>query len=305
MGLFGWIGSKIKSGYEKVKSGLSKAKDWVKEKATNAWNAFTGKKTFDEAEELYNRISERYNSRRRRFDEDIDKYSHDIEAHVNTINQYKDRIKKELFPQMAEKMKKICDVNISEKFNYEEFEIGNYTFDELRKKEELYKIDFNKHPIKSNLLATFTLGFYTRKKAKETLYAVQEEEAKINTEIAKMDVETKRLEAIEKSLSNVDKYFEDLIGVYENLLVRLDSSVNFLFIRCMSFAHKIVKQEMSVRYLSKVQIKEIESIVTASKILKAMTETQIVSLLDEDEVSKYEGTMKQQRDEIVKEYNAA
>ena len=42
-----------------------------------------------------------------------------------------------------------------------------------------------------------------------------------------------------------------------------------------------------------------------SKILKAMTETQIVSLLDEDEVSKYEGTMKQQRDEIVKEYNAA
>ena len=44
---------------------------------------------------------------------------------------------------------------------------------------------------------------------------------------------------------------------------------------------------------------------TSSKILKAMTETQIVSLLDEDEVSKYEGSMKQQRDEIVKEYNAA
>lgn len=305
MGLFGWIGSKIKSGYEKVNSGLSAAKDWVKEKATNAWNKFTGKKTFDEAEELYNRISERYNSRRRKFEDDIEKYSSDIENHVNTINKHKEKIKKELFPRMADKLKKICDVNITENFNFEEFEIGNYSFDELRAKEQLYKIDFNKHPIKSNTLAVLTLGFYTRKKAKETLYAVQEEEAKINTEIAKMDVETKRLEAIEMSLSNVDKYFADLIEIYENLLVRLDSSVNFLFVRCMSFAHKIIRQEMSVRYLSKVQIKEIEAVITASKILKAMTEAQVVSLEKVEEVSKYEKSMQQQRDEIVKEYAAA
>ena len=305
MGLFGWIGSKIKSGCEKVKSGLSKAKDWVKEKATNAWNAFTGKKTFDEAEELYNRISERYNSRRRKFEADVEMYSNNIEEHVKNINQYKERIKKELFPQMADKLKKICDVNVTEKFSFEEFEIGNYSFDELRKKDALYKIDFNKHPIKSNTLAILTLGFYTRKKAKETLYAVQEEEAKINAEIAKMDIETKRLEAIKMSLSNVDKYFADLTEIYENLLIRLDSSVNFLFVRCMSFAHKIVKQEMSVRYLSKIQIKEIEAIVTASKILKAMTETQIVSLDNKEDVSKYEKTMKNQCEEIVKTYMAA
>ena len=305
MGLFGWIGSKIKRGYEKVKSSLIAAKDWVKGKATNAWNKFTGKKTFDEADALYNRISERYNSRRRQFEGDVEKYSSDIENHVNTINRYKERIKKQLFPQMADKLKKICDVNITEKFSFEEFEIGNYSFDELRAKEQIYKIDFNKHPIKSNTLAVLTLGFYTRKKAKETLHAVQEEEAKINTEIAKMDVETKRLEAIEMSLSNVDKYFSDLIEIYENLLVRLDSSVNFLFVRCMSFAHKIIRQEMSVRYLSKVQIKEIEAVITASKILKVMTEAQIVSLEKVEEVSKYEKSMKQQRDEVVKEYAAA
>ena len=298
MGLFGWLGRKIKSGYEK-------AKDWVKEKTTNVWNAFTGKKTFDEAAELYNRISERYNSRRKRFESDVDKYSQSIEDHVNVINQCKERIKKELFPQMAEKLKKICDVNITDKFSFEEFEIGNYSFDELRAKEKLYKIDFNKHPIKNNILAVLTLGFYTRKKSKETLYAVQEEEVKINTEIAKMDIETKRLEAIEMSLSNVDKYFVDLVEIYENLLVRLDSSINFLFVRCMSFAHKIIKQEMSIRYLSKIQIKEIEAIVTASQILKIMTETQIVSLENKEEVSKYEKAMKKQHEEIAKTYMAA
>ena len=305
MGVFGWIGSKIKSGCEKVKSGLSKAKHWVKEKATIAWNAFTGKKTFNEAEELYNRISERYNSRRKRFESDVDKYSQSIEDHVNVINHYKERIKTELFPQMAEKLKKIWDVNITDKFSFEEFEIGNYSFDELREKEKLYKIDFNKHPIKNNTLAVLTLGFYTRKKAKETLYAVQEEEAKINAEIAKMDIETKRLEAIEMSLSNVDKYFVDLVEIYENLLVRLDSSINFLFVRCMSFSHKIIKQEMSIRYLSKIQIKEIEAIVTASQILKKMTETRIVSLENKEEVSKYEKTMEKQHEEIAKAYMAA
>ncbi|MBE7054843.1 MAG: DNA repair protein [Ruminococcaceae bacterium] len=295
-----------------VKEKATQAKNWVVEKYNQAkdgvkkvWNAFTGKKTFEEAEELYNRISERYNSRRRKFESDVDTYSHNIENHVNAINGYKERIKKELFPQMAEKLKQLCDVNISEEFNFEEFEIGNYSFDGLRAKEQLYKIDFNKHPIKSNALAILTLGIYTRKKAKETLYAVQEEEAKINNEIAKMDIETKRLEAINLSLSNIDMYFDELTSIYENLLVRLDSSVNFLFVRCMSFAHKIIRQEMSVRYLSRVQVKEIEAIVTASKILKAMTEMQIVSIENQKNVSDYEKTMKKHHDEIITEYRVA
>lgn len=305
MGLFGWLGSKIKSGYEKAKSGINKAKDWIKEKATNTWNRYSGKKTFDEADELYNRTIERYNSRRRRFDSDVDKYSQSMESYVNAINDHKERIKKELFPKMADRLKKICDVNITDNISFEEFEMKNYSFDEMRAKEKLYKIDFNRHRIKSNILTVFTLGIYTRKKAKETLCAVQEEVKKIDAEISKMEVETKRLEAIEMSLSNVEKYFTDLIEIYENLLVRLDGSVNFLFVRCMSFMHKIVKQEMSIRYLSKIQIKEIEALVTTSKILKVMTEAQIVSLEDKEEVYKYEKTMENQHDEIVKTYMAA
>lgn len=298
MGLFGAF-------WNLVKDKIVDAKEFVKEKCSKVWNKFTGKETFDKADALYEEITERYNSRRKQFESDINHYTDIIEKTVIRINEHKERIKRDLFPQMADKLSKICDVDVTDKFCFEEFEISNYSFDELRKKESLYKIDFNKHPIKSNTLAVLTLGFYTRKKAKETLYAVQEEEAKINTEIAKMDVETKRLETIEKSLSNVDKYFEDLIGIYENLLVRLDSSVNFLFVRCMSFAHKIIKKEMSVRYLSKIQIKEIESIVTASKILKAMTEMQIVSLEKKECVSKYEQSIGKQHNEIVNAYKAA
>ena len=73
----------------------------------------------------------------------------------------------------------------------------------------------------------------------------------------------------------------------------------------MSFAHKIVKQEMSVRYLSRMQIKEIEAIMTASKILKHMAEMQILSVSDVNEVEKLEKAMKSSHEAVMREYDAA
>ena len=120
-----------------------------------------------------------------------------------------------------------------------------------------------------------------------------------------MDVETKRLEGIDTSLGNIERYFASMTEIYENLLIRIDNSINFLFVRCMSFAHKIVRQEMSVRYLSKIQIKEIEAIITASKILKQMAETQIVSIDNDKEVEKFEKAMKDSSDAVIVQYEAA
>ncbi len=308
MGLWGAIknfGAKVWAGAKnigsKIVDGCKKAKEGVK----NLYGKFSGKKTFEEAEELYAKISERYNSRRRRFDADVEMYSNQIEKKVDAINNYKQKIKKELFPSMADKLSRLYDFNLTEKFSMDEFNIGEYKFDDIRDKDKLYKIDFNKHPFKTNLQAILTLGFYTRKKAKETLHAVQEEEGKINTEIAKMDVETKRLETIDLSLNNIERYFAAMTETYENLLVRVDNSINFLFVRCMSFAHKIVKQEMSVRYLSRMQIKEIEAIMTASKILKQMAEMQILSVSDDKEVEKLEKAMKSSHEAVMREYDAA
>jgi hypothetical protein len=169
----------------------------------------------------------------------------------------------------------------------------------LNSKEKLYKIDFNKHPIRNNALAVLTGGFYTRKKAKETLCAVQEEEAKVNTEIAKMDAETKRLETIEIALANVEEYFDSLTDLYERLLVRLDNSVNFLIIRCMNIAKKIIRKEMSFNNLSIVQQKEISIMFKASEILKNMAEAQLLSLENADDVSEYNHNMQDQYSEII------
>lgn len=294
-----------KSVYNGVKEFVSSTYNKVKEKVTNVWNSFSGKKTFDEAEELYNKITERYNARRKRFEQETTDLVFKIEKHVEVINQSKEKIKKELFRDMAQKLSKIKDIQISEDFSIETYMSQALSFDKIRSKEQLYKIDFNKNKFKANVLAIFTLGFYTRKKAKETLYAVQEEEAKIDTEIAKMDAELIKLQAIEMSLANVEHYFTSLIELYSNLLVRLDSAVNFLYVRCMNFAHKLVHAEMSIRRLPKMQQKEVEAIITASKILKAMTDAQILTLENRDTVIKYDQQMKKHNLELKKVYEAA
>ena len=294
MGFFGGFVSKFVSGVKKVVSGVKKVGSAIKQGATNMWNKFSGKDTFKEAEELYDRISEKYNKRRRKFDEDMEALTNSIENHVDRINKSKEKIKTDLFVRMATNMERIHDISVSKDFTIEAYKEAVLSFDSIRTKDQLYKIDFNKHKFKTSIQAIFTLGFYTRKKAKETLYAVQEEEAKINTEIAKMDAETKKLEAIDKSLENVDFYFESLINTYEKLLVRLDNNVNYLYVRCLSFVHKLVHKEMSIRRLPKMQQKEVEAIITASKILKAMTDAQIVDVEDSNEVRIYGDNMKKQ-----------
>lgn len=309
MGFFGGfisrIASSVKAAAEKVVDTVKKGANYVKEKVTNVWNKFTGKKTFEEAEALYNQITERYNSRRRRFQEDVERYSELIEKHVEVINQSKEKIKRELFPAMAKKMERIKDISVSQDFTVEAYMEEALSFDSIRSKEELYKIDFNRHKFKTTVQAIFTLGFYTRKKAKETLMAVEEEEWKINAEIAKMDAETVKFKAIESSLDNVETYFTSLIELYENMLIRLDSSVNYLYIRCLSFAHKLVRTEMSIKRLPLMQRKEVEAIITASKILKAMTDAQITSLENKDTVHTYKENMEKQYKDLNRVYDAA
>lgn len=312
MGLWGGFKNLVRKAVDTGKKVVNKVIDTgkkvvnkTKECVTNLWNKFSGKDKFEEAERLYNRITEKYNKRRQEFESDLNEYTNRIEAHVNVINHSKKKIKQELFPAMANKLNKIKDISISKEFSIEEYVSAVLSVDSVRSKSELYKIDFNKHKVKTTCQAIFTLGFYTRKKAKETLYAVQEEEQKINCEIAKMDAEITKLKAIEQALNNVEEYFTSIIPMYENLLIRLDNSVNFLYFRCMSLVHKLVAQEMSIKKLPAMQIKEIEAIVTASKILKGMVETQILSVEENDKVTKYDKDIKAKQEEMLKVYNAA
>lgn len=304
-GAIGAIGSFFKKGWEwakeTVKSGVRK----VKEVGTNLWNKFSGKDKFLEAEKLYDKITDKYNKRRAEFDRNVGDIGDKIEGHIEKINEYKEKIRKVLFLKMSENISKLKDINVDDSFTAEEYIAVVLKTDGVRSKDDLYSIDFNKHKFKTNVQAILSFGFYTRKKAKETLYAVQEEEAKINEEIEKMDAEIVKLQGIEEALENVEFYFENLIKIYEQLLVRLDNSVKYLSFRCLSFAHKIINDNLSIKFLPKMQQKEIESIITASKILKEMTDAKLISVEDKSLVESFKNNLKDCHDKAVNVYEVA
>ena len=265
----------------------------------------SGKDQYEEAQRLYDEISKRYNEKREYFEKEIGRITALIEGHVNSINDSKIKIKRELFPAMAEKISKIIDIRISDEYSVEKYIESVLKVDSIRSREQLFTIDFNAHKVKTTFQAIFTLGFYTRKKANETLSNVKDEEAKINSEISKMESELKKINIIEKSIKQVADMFTSVIDMYNNLLIRLDSSINYLLVRSLAFAHQIVGKQMSVRVLPNMQQKEVEAIITASRILKAMADTQLLDIAEQKDVQEFDKKISDNKKEIESIYKAA
>lgn len=309
MGIFGGffrkVGSAIASGAKKVGGAIASGAKAIANGVKKVAARVSGKDKFEEAQRLYDEISKRYNEKREHFQKEIERITALIEEHVKSINDSKRMIKRELFPAMANKISKIKDIRISDEYSVEEYIESVLNVDSIRSREQLFTIDFNAHKVKTTFQAIFTLGFYTKKKAKETLYNVKEEEAKINSEISRMDSELNKINIIEKSIKQVADMFTSVIEMYNNLLIRLDSSINYLLVRSLAFAHQIVGKQMSVKVLPKMQQKEVEAIVTASKILKTMTETQLLSVEKQKDVEEYDGKISGNKKEIESIYKAA
>ena len=239
----------------------------------------------------------------------MDNLSSEIEAQVKSINSSKETIKTELFPAFAEKMKKLKDITVSDEYLKEYFSGTTLKVGSMKSNADLYLIDFKKNPFKSNSLAIVTLGYYTRKKAKETLERVKEEKKRLEEEMARMDSELVKLRNIKQALELIAEYYLSLIELYRALLNRLDNSVNFLMIRCISFAHKLVREQMSIKLLPKSQQAEIMAMVSISKVLKSMVDTNITMEGKTEKISSnvaaVKEEMRKQKEEIKKLNEAA
>lgn len=289
MGIFGWIGRKAKAVVSAISGG---------------YKSFSGQATFEEADKMYEDVMSRFEAHKEYFEKEVDTLSSEIEKEVKSINHSKETIKKELFPAFAEKMKCLKDISVSDEYLKEYFSGTNLKVDSMKAKADLFLIDFKKNPFKSNSLAIVTMGFYTRKKAKETLERVKEEKARLEEEMARMDSELVKLRRIKDALELIAEYYLSLIELYRALLNRLDNSINFLMIRCISTARKLVREQMSIKLLPKSQQAEIMAMVSISKVLKAMVDKNITMDGKTEKISKNVSSAKndmlKQREEIKK-----
>ena len=305
MGIFGWIGRKAKA----VTSTIRTAVKGTGRVISNGYKSFTGEATFEKADKMYEDVMRRFETHKKYFEKEVDNLSLQIETQVKSINESKKTIKTELFPAFAEKMKRLKDISISNEYLKEYFYGSTLKVDSMKAKADLYLINFKKNPFKSNSLAIVTLGFYTRKKAKETLEHVKEEKKRIEEEMARMDSELVKLRRIKEALELIAEYYLSLIELYRALLNRLDNSVNFLMIRCISFAHKLVQEQMSIKLLPKSQQAEIMAMVSISKVLKAMVDKNITMDGNTEKirtnVCSAKNEMLKQKEEIKKFNDAA
>ena len=305
MGIFGWIGRKAKA----LTSTIVTAVKGTGRVISNGYKSFTGEATFEEADRMYEDVMRRFETHKKYFEKEVDNLSLQIETHVKSINQSKKTIKSELFPAFAEKMKRLRDISVSDEYLKEYFSGSTLKVDSMKSKADLYLIDFKKNPFKSNSLAIVTLGFYTRKKAKETLEHVKEEKKRLEEEMARMDSELVKLRRIKEALELIAEYYLSLIELYKVLLIRLDNSVNFLMIRCINFAHKLIQEQMSIKLLPKSQQAEIMAMVSISKVLKAMVDKNITMDGNTEKISanvcSVKDEMLKQKEEIKKFNDAA
>ena len=283
-----FVRDKVKQVVDGVKEGFQK----VRELGSNIWASITGEKEFQEADRLYNAIKKRYDMKRKEFEEGSELIIAKIENAVLSINDHKSVIQNELLPTMADTLGKLKAVKLIEAtYAVENYQRSDIAFSQLKSKDSIYTIDFNKNKFTSNLLAIFTLGFYTRKKAQETLRAVQEQESKINYEIAKMDAELTKLEGVLAALQNVEYYIAGMTSLFKQLLARGDHGVSHLYWRSLFNSHRLVAQDLHPKLLSKVQQEEIKALVTTGKILRAMNNLSSTSL-EVSDLKVYEEAIK-------------
>ncbi|WP_455794399.1 hypothetical protein [Clostridium butyricum] len=277
MGFFGWVGSKISSAVSYVKEKVTEAKDYIKQKTTNVWNTFTGKKTADEAKEIYDDAISSYNKAKRDFDDFLEKRSREINNSVQKINEYKKLVFSKQLKEVIQITSKLHNFSMTSKEMLEnEFKYG---FDELKIKSysNVMKIDFDNNKFKTSVQAIFTLGFYTRKKAKESLSEANDVANSVRLKIEQMYAEKVRIDSIRKSISNVEYYFANIIEMMDRVLPKLENSISMLRNLHLVFSYSFFKGKLDYNKLPKVQKNYFEASVTMSKILVEMSKNQYLS----------------------------
>lgn len=219
-----WIKDSTCDAAERVKDSACD----VKEMGAKVYSAYTGKDKFDQANRLYEELASRQKATENNHCEFIRRITEEIEREVESINKYKQLLGTEHFQRFVTIARKISCWEIVLQDMPERFHYTKIQSEQIKGRDSLFLIDFDKNPIRNHLEAFLTLGFSTRKRATETLYMVQEQEKVLDCEITKIKAEEARLEVVLESLRNVATYFKDLTKIYNDILNELDYSINLV-----------------------------------------------------------------------------
>ena len=175
---FSWVSNKLRDTKDYMVDKIENTSGYISREGSRVFNGITGKATFQEAEKLYKKIEEEYTRKNNEYKKKISDIGKEIEKKVSNINYHKEDIYLNHFERFKSLGDKLHNISINGKHFLEYFDesitkINNQNG--IRSKEDIYKIDFNNLKFTEIAFGILTLGFYTRKKAKETLLEVKAE----------------------------------------------------------------------------------------------------------------------------------
>ncbi|WP_160064995.1 DNA repair protein [Psychromonas sp. L1A2] len=273
--------------WSSIISACSRVADKVKSTCSKVWNGITGKDKFNEAEELHAKIKERYDKAKSNYENSVSSKISSIESKLKAINYHKNNIYNEHFPRFVSLGNRIHNIRVAGS-HFEEFfddkilEIKVQTG--VQSKAKLFEIDFNNLSFKDVAFSILTLGFFSRKKAKESLQQVKDEEKRIDEEISKMNSQLGKIDQIVNSIDNVSEFFEELVQNYTHLLNRFEFGINSQRMIQVGLNPNIFTEKLDFKLMPIAHIEEFQSLFNLSIVLKQMS--QLGYLSQQGEVSE-------------------
>lgn len=277
----------VKKVAAKVVSGVKKVADSVKRGCSKVWNAFTGKSYINEAESILDEVKIKYEEASSNYKMSITQIGEEIENKISHINSCKREIYDlhfKRFISVANRMHNVVvkGVPFEELFDENILEVKN--IQGVRSKKELFTIDFNALSFLQTAGMILTLGFSTRKKAKESLENAKQECKRIDEEIQKMKSQVSKLKVVVQSIDQVSGYFDVLINSYVTLLDRFEYGIQTQRMKQMAISANIFEIKINFKQIPIVHIEEFQALFNLSIVLKQMSN--LGYLNEEGEVQK-------------------
>jgi gas vesicle protein len=257
----------------KIKKTVASTVNKVKQTCSKVWNSFTGKHYSDEAEALYDEINERYDKARTEYQQAVKSLADDIEAKVSRLNLCKQEIYQKHFGRFISIASRIHNVTVkglpfAELFDSSIYEVNQHNT--LRAKDDLVLINFDQMGFIETAGMILSLGFFSRKKAKESLERVKQERERVFEEIQKMKTQQTKLLVVSESIDNVVEYFDVLIKSYSSLLDRFEFGIQSQRVKLMANADNVFNLKLDFKLLPIVHIEEFQALFNLSIVLKQM-----------------------------------
>jgi hypothetical protein len=223
----------------KVYGGVKRVTERISSATTDAVKAFksagakmlaklTGKEKYEEAMRRYKVLSERAEQAMAEHHEYLKQVFREMEQLIAEINARKRKLYEEQFVRFVVSAGRYAHWELPKELVIESVsELGNPEI-HLRDWNDLKLIDFDNEKFKTYALSLLTLGFWTRKRAKETLLKVKEEEKALDYELAKLSAERVRHNLVLKALEQVSDYLQELTCLYERVLRDVEFSTVML-----------------------------------------------------------------------------